>query len=61
MTTSTAHEFKQQDGETTEPAAPGESPRQIPDMPRRWFLLTMGTAAVTTAFKANIAADSFLT
>ena len=34
---------------------------QIPDMPRRLFFLTMGTAAATTAFQANIAADTLLT
>ncbi|MBP2411823.1 hypothetical protein JOF48_000622 [Arthrobacter stackebrandtii] len=35
--------------------------RQIPDVPRRLFFLTMGAAAATTAFQANIAADTLLT
>lgn len=62
MTTSTAfHSTQHQDGEPELPAPVAKNTRQIPDMPRRLFLLTMGTAAVTTAFQANIAADVLLT
>ncbi len=35
--------------------------RQLPDVPRRLFFATMGTAALSTAFKANIAFDARLT
>lgn len=40
---------------------PAKHVRQIPDMPRRLFFTTLGTAAVTTAFQANIALDARLT
>ena len=62
MTTSTADDSTlQQDDGSEQPSPPAKPPRQIPDMPRRLFFLTMGAAAVTTAFKANIAADALLT
>ncbi|MGO4382795.1 hypothetical protein [Specibacter sp. RAF43] len=52
-------------GDTTHwvhpPAEPRLRRRQIPDTPRRAFLAVMGSAAVATAFKANIAADALLT
>ena len=35
--------------------------RQIPDVPRRLFFAAMGTAALSTAFQANIAFDARLT
>lgn len=62
MTTSTHHDSKnQQDDGAEQPAPVAKPPRQIPDMPRRLFFLTMGAAAVTTGFKANIAVDALLT
>ncbi|MHA7306078.1 hypothetical protein ACX80E_12660 [Arthrobacter sp. TMN-49] len=61
MSTSIEVQSARQLGEPEGPAPAGEKTRQIPDVPRRVFLLTLGTAAVTTAFQANIAADYLLT
>ena len=62
MTTSTAQDNQQQQDHSVEQLVRVAKPtRQIPDMPRRLFFLTMGTAAVTTAFKTNIAVDALLT
>lgn len=60
----TPHSKHRNDPHTTAPAtkrARAKAAHQIPDMPRRLFFLTMGTAALTTAFQANIAADTLLT
>lgn len=62
MTASTAFHRKQhQDGDPDQPAPAAKPTRQIPDMPRRFFFLTMGAAAAATAFQANITADARLT
>ena len=62
MTTSTAsHSTQHRDGEPELPTPAVKHARQPPDMPRRLFFLTMGAAAVSTAFKANISADALLT
>ena len=44
-----------------QPAPAAKPAHQIADMPRRKFFLTMGAAALTTAFQANIALDAQLT
>ena len=62
MTTSTASpSTRHRDGEAELPTPAVKHARQLPDMPRRLFFLTMGAAAVSTAFKANISADALLT
>ncbi|AIY03391.1 hypothetical protein ART_3792 [Arthrobacter sp. PAMC 25486] len=62
MTASTAfHSTQHQDGDSEPPTPVAKHTRQIPDMPRRLFFLTMGTAAFSTAFQANISADALLT
>lgn len=62
MTASTALTSKQQQGGNREKPPPvAKRTHQIPDVPRRMFFLTMGAAAVTTAFQANIVADAMLT
>lgn len=61
MSTSTDVQPVQQDREPEGPAPAAGKTRQIPDVPRRVFLATMGAAAITTAFQANIAADYLLT
>ncbi len=62
MTTSTAsHSTAHQDEEPERPPSDAKHTRQIPDVPRRFFFLTMGAAAVTTAFQTNIAVDTKLT
>ena len=61
MRTSTSPESNQQDDDVVLAVSATKKPRQIPDIGRRLFFLTMGAAAVTTGFKANIAADALLT
>ncbi|SEE71458.1 hypothetical protein SAMN04489740_2282 [Arthrobacter alpinus] len=61
MTASTVPTQKQQGGQPEKPLPAAKRTHQIPDVPRRMFFLTMGTAAVTTAFQGNITADAMLT
>lgn len=61
MSTNTDVQPAQREGGPEGPASAGQKARQIPDVPRRIFLATMGAAAITTAFQANIAADYLLT
>lgn len=62
MTTSTAsHSKAHQDDEPERSPSDAKHTRQIPDVPRRFFFLTMGAAAVATAFQTNIAVDTKLT
>ncbi len=52
----------QQQDDDVELSVPLAKPAsQIPDIPRRLFFLTMGAAAVSTAFRANIAVDNLIT
>ena len=62
MTARTVFTSKKQPGGSPQtPPAAAKHTRQIPDFPRRMFFLTMGSAAVTTGFQANIVADGLLT
>ncbi|POH73049.1 hypothetical protein [Arthrobacter glacialis] len=61
MSTSTDVQPVRRDSEPEGPAPAAGKTRQIPDVPRRIVLATLATAAITTAFQANIAADYLLT